>query len=528
MSATDTAAVAAPLPDAPRRSAWLTLVLPWVLLSIVASLWALAMPPGGSPDEPAHAVKAASVVRGQFTPSSMIDKGGVLDVPAYIAFEYDQTCYAFFATQSAGCMPALQGDPDALVQSYSSASLYDPVYYVLVGWPSLIFHDEAGVYAMRIVSVVLCAFFVALAFWLIAGWRRRRLPAVGALVALTPMALFITASINPNALEFTGGLAVFTAMLSIVLSPSERLLRRRLAVVVVGSALVVHARSISPLWIAVLLLTPLILLSGRELIRLLRRRAVLVSAALIVIATALSLWWTVSSNSLGLVPTSGPDVAPPTKGVGTSFFAGFLQSIGDFYTQLRQMIGILGWLDTIFNPLVYFAFYAMIALLALGVIVWVRGRRLVFTIVVAAAFFLLPPFVQALYITRGGYIWQGRYTLILFMCLLVAAATAIASSPGFERFRHSRRLTTIVAWAFAAIWFATGVWAFATALRRNVVGYLASWRDMVSSPQWSPPLGAAALIALYTLAAGGFALWVMLSMREKAVLPARETVASRG
>ncbi|MCS5496262.1 DUF2142 domain-containing protein [Cnuibacter physcomitrellae] len=498
-----------------RRPLWRSLLLPWLLLAVVTSIWALATPPGGSPDEPAHMVKAASVARGELTPSAMIEKGGVLQVPAWVAFEYEQTCYAFFATQPVDCIPQFSGDPAAMVSSYSSASLYDPVYYALVGWPSLLFQDESGLYAMRIVSGILCSFLVALSIHLVGGWRRGRLPATAVLVALTPMAVFIMASVNPNALEFTGALAAFTALLSIVLSPDESRLRGRVAVVAVATALVVHARSISPLWMAVLLLAPLLLLGWRDLLALLRRRSVIVAAAVIVVATLLSVWWTLTSNSLGTAPTTGPDVAPPAKGVGTPFLQGFLQSIGDFYTQIRQMIGVLGWLDTIFNPLVYIAFYAMIGLLAVGVLIWVRGRRLVFAAVLAAAFFFLPPFVQALYITRGGYIWQGRYSLVLLMCLIVGAAAVIATSPRFLAWRRSGRATTIVVWAFAAIWTACSVWAFATAMRRNTVGYLGSWGEMLGSPGWAPPLGPVVLLTLFTVATAGLAASVVRSSDDE-------------
>lgn len=500
------------------RPLWRTLLLPWLLLAIVTSLWALATPPGGSPDEPAHVVKAASVVRGQLMPSTMIQSGGVLEVPAYIDFEYAQTCYPFVATTSAGCMPEQTGDTSAIVDSYSSASLYDPLYYALVGWPSLIFQDQSGLYAMRIVSAVLCTFFVALSLHLASTLRRGRGVATAILVALTPMAIFIMAAVNPNALEFTGGLAAFTAMLAITLSPDEERLRSRLAIVAVASALVVHARSISPLWVAVLLLAPLILLPWRSLLALLRRPAALVTIGVIVAATLLSAWWTFSSNSLGTSGPSGPAPATPANGVGTPFLEGFLTSLDGIRLQLRQAIGILGWLDTNLNPLVYYAFSATVGVIALGVIVFVRGRRLVFTLALAAAFVILPAFVQALFVTRGGYIWQGRYSLVLLMCLIVGAAAAIATSPRFTAWRAATRFSTIVSWVFALVWSACSIWAFATLLRRMTVGYLDTWDDMLTAPDWEPPLGTPALVVLTSLATVGFAVAALLSSPKRVEL----------
>ncbi|WP_368498926.1 DUF2142 domain-containing protein [Herbiconiux sp. A18JL235] len=495
------------------RSVLRWLLLPWLLLALLGTLWALATPIGGSPDEPAHVVKAGSVVRGELLPERMIASGGVLDVPAALDWEYEQGCFAFYADTPASCAPEFTGDPDQVVESHSSASLYNPVYYWLVGWPSLVLPDTSGIYAMRIVSAVLTSFFVAASIFLIGSWRSRRIPTLAVMAGLTPIAIYLMGTVNPNALEYTGGLALFTAMLSITLQPDPRRLPARLALLTTAAVLVSNTRGISPLWVAALLVVPLLLLTGRELLALLRRPAVIVSIVVIIAGAAVSAWWTLRSNSLGTAPSAGPSVVPENEGVGLSPIEGFFGLIGNFYQQLRQMVGILGWLDTTLHPVVYYISYALFALLIVGVVLWVRGRRLVFVIALALVFFFAPPVVQAFYVTQGGFIWQGRYTLVLLMALLVGMAAAMATSPRFVS-RPAPRVLPVLAWVGAAGWAFATAYAFATTMRRFASGYATDWPAMLEPDAWVPPLGSFTLIALYALVTAAFGLTVVLLGRD--------------
>ncbi|MFB2584764.1 DUF2142 domain-containing protein [Herbiconiux liukaitaii] len=518
---------------APHRSAGRHFLLPWLLLALLGSLWAVATPIGGSPDEPAHVVKAASVVRGELLPSEMIATGGVLHVPAAYAAEYAQGCFAFFAEIPASCAPGFTGDPSEIVETYSSASLYNPVYYVLVGWPSLVLPDTIGIYAMRIMSAVLTSLFLAAAFWVVAAWRLPRVPSLGILIGTTPIVLYLMGTVNPNALEFTGGLALFAAMLGIVLDPQPRLLGSRLALVVVASALVSNTRGISPLWVALLLALPLLLLTGRELGALLKKPGVIISILLIGITAAFSAWWTLSSNSLGTGPSTGPEIVQTNPGVGLTPLEGFIGELGNTYLRLRQMVGILGWLDTPLSPPLYYIAYALFGLLVLGVIVFVRGRKLVFLAVLALAFFFLPAFIQSFYVTKGGYIWQGRYTLVLMMALLLGMAACIAASDRFVRWqqrldehgvarRGARGTVTVLAWLAGIAWAFIVSWAFLTTMRRMTVGYSVDWLQMFEPGAWEPPLGALPLMIAFAVVALGLGVTVAAGFRDPRPEPVLE------
>ena len=115
-------------PWSPRR----VLLVTWALLSALSAVWALATPIAASPDEPAHIIRAASVVRGQLvgTPSP---KGHVVNVPRYIADTQSETCFAFHPTVTADCSHLADRDPGATTTATTTAGLYNPLYYYAVG-----------------------------------------------------------------------------------------------------------------------------------------------------------------------------------------------------------------------------------------------------------------------------------------------------------------------------------------------------------------------------------------------------------
>ena len=53
---------------------------------------------------------------------------------------------------AADCAVGLEEGDGSLVDALTTAGLYNPLYYVVVGWPSLVFDDVGGIYAMGIMS----------------------------------------------------------------------------------------------------------------------------------------------------------------------------------------------------------------------------------------------------------------------------------------------------------------------------------------------------------------------------------------
>lgn len=471
----------------PPVSFWRVFAFAWTLLSLLSIAWSMATPIAAAPDEPAHLVKAASVVRGQLV-GAQGDRGQIVQVPAYIAFTHSQTCFAYQPDVTADCMPEFEGDPAALSTTSTTAGLYNPVYYLLVGWPSLIIPDGTGIVAMRIVSGILSSLFLALATALIAGWSRRLLPVVGLAVAITPMVLFLGGTVNPNSFEVSATLATFVGMLTILRSPDDAHLARNATIVFGAAAIGVNTRGLSPLWIAIALFVPFILAPKGRILALVRRRSVQWTIAGVALATIGAVGWLLGSSSL-TAGLAAPDDNQGEAGVGTPPLIGFVWTLFATFRYALGMVGQFGWLDTPTTEFAYFAWSVVAGgILVLGLIV-LHGRRLVFSIVLLSAAVLLPAIVQAAYVTGGGVVWQGRYLLPLFVCLVVGISTVLSDRVQLDR--RSRSTTAVL------ILIALGIaqfQSFATALRRYSVGLGAGW-DRMLDPAWSPP--------------GGIPLWIV-------------------
>jgi hypothetical protein len=472
------------------KNRWRFFAVIWLLLSLVAALWSLGMPLNTGPDEPSHFVKAAAVVRGELGGVPSAD-GTVVQVPAYVAYTPGQTCTAYNPEQTADCVPLTPEPTGVIMSGTTTAGAYNPVYYALVGWPTLFFTDQAGLYAMRIVSGMIASALFAVGFMMLRGWSRPVIPLLGALIAVTPMVVYVNGIVNPSSLEIAGAFAAFVALLSIVLDPRQRLLTERMLVLAIAGGLACSTRAISPLWVAILLLVPLVLLSRQALVELLRRRAVWLGIAAVTIVAISAFGWTLAVDSLALN-------APQTSGsttydnVGASPAFGFVKMILLSVNLGQEMIGILGWFDTVLPPVVYFVWSALLGALAVTAGAILRGRRALLAIILLAGMIVGPAIVQAAYITGGGFIWQGRYTLPLFVCAVTGIAAVVSETWSGLESQLARRLIVIVTTA----WIACQVLSFVEALRRFSVGASGSYLAIFTAPAWAPPLGSAVLTVI--------------------------------
>lgn len=495
------------MPTTDRRPRfWLTFAGAWAILTLLSSLWALATPVGAAPDEPAHLIKAASVVRGQLVgePSA---QGSVVQVPRYIGFTQAQTCYAFAPDESAACIPPVPGNPSDLVDATTTAGLYNPLYYELVGWPSLFLEGGRGILAMRVMSALVASLFLALAIALIARWRRPALPIAAFGVAATPMVLFLGGTVNPNSLEIAATLSAFAGVLTMVRAPAGSRLAPTAVIVIASAAVAANMRGLSLLWLAIALLAPLLLAGRERMIALLRSRPVQLTILGAVLGAVAAGVWLLATNSLGAAIDDplDPSTAP---GVGTSPVFGFAWTLFSTFDYAQGIVGIFGWLDTPAPVFVYFV-WAVLAggLVALGLVL-LRGRALALALTLLGALLLLPPVLQGIYIESGGVIWQGRYILPIFVCAVVGVGLVLSDRLVFGRSTATRLLVLV-----AALWAVGQFQSFATALRRYAVGYYSGWLDLLNA-EWAPPGGIfPSLIAFGIATLAASALLVLVGRR---------------
>ncbi|MFF2633059.1 DUF2142 domain-containing protein [Microbacterium sp. NPDC058021] len=470
-----------------RRSPWVTFTAVWLILTVVSSLWSLATPVAGSPDEPAHLIKAASVARGQWV-GEYSPRGHIVQVPEYIGDTHGDACFAFDPFAAADCAVGLEEGDGSLVDALTTAGLYNPLYYVVVGWPSLVFDDVGGIYAMRIMSGLLCSLMAALAFMALRRLPSPRLPLVGFWIAMTPMAFFLFGSVNPNGFEAAAVLCFFAGMLALMHSgPRERI--TSLAVITgVGFAAAANARGLSLLWLVAAALIAVIAVPWKQFLSLFRRRAVWILLLAFAATGAIALAWLLGTNSLG-TSTIDAEAGFEHPSTGGSFVQGFLHVLMNTLGYAEGVVGLFGWQETRSPVEVYFVWAVASGALVLFGLAAARGRALAMLLGAVGLFLFLPALVQGIFISSGGIIWQGRYNLPLFMCLVIAAALAGATQ--FDRLPQAlvRRLIPIT---FAALVIAH-LYAFTATLHRYAVGFTGSWTEAFLGSGWQAPGGNVAL-----------------------------------
>lgn len=487
--------------------------------------WALSNSPGSSPDEPAHLTKALGVATGQwsgreadyaaspeFGPPQLPWINSVtrsFEVPRAATFGTIATCNAFRPDEPSTCidrsLERRAGSGRSLEKTHVGS--YQPAPYLPIGLAARAGGASAHLAVIfgRLVVASVSFGLIALAaasLWSAAwrGWST-----LGLTVAVSPMVVFLGASLSPSGMEVAGGLAMSAGVIAL----SRTVEPRRIAWVALGSggAVMGLSRSTGPVW-AVALLVLLLALSGvRGSVVRLRAggRVAVVSLIAIAVAGAGTLLW-----DLALMP------APPRSPQPARIF----EAVAHLPELLRQSIGVFGWLDTAMPALAYTAWRVMLlALIGLALLVGTRRDRLVLlatTLCVLVATIGLA--LVAVFPT--GFGTQARYTLPLAMAVPLLAGEILA------RRRHQlagllpTNLPPVFAGTAALVhfigWYANG--------RRHGVGTDGPmW--FIGRGEWSPPIGWAAWAIV---AVAGSALLVASSLAGGPMRVRPTTPADKG
>ncbi|MCU1532853.1 MAG: hypothetical protein JWO49_2424 [Arthrobacter sp.] len=468
----------------------------FALLSILTTLWILATPLMAYPDEPSHTIKAAAVARGQFFPGPGESYGhGIhVQVPSYIANVSSQTCFAAQMQKTAGCAPAIPLDDNHLTIGVTSAGLYNPFYYWLVGLPSLFLSGAPALFAMRIVSGLLSAAFYAAGFTALSRLRHPKWPLIAASISTTPMVLFLASGINPNSLEIAASMAAFCGLVC-VLENSRHLDRARPGILTVGvaAATLANTRNVSLLWLLCGVIVACLFFRRADVIAIFRNRLVLAVAAVATVGIVLGVAW----NFLMLRAPASAGEAP--AGISNlngevRLYNAFLTMLDRSFDYVHQYVGVAGWLDAPV-PQGVVIFWSLLLIGLMLMVFLVRPYRLQGAFWVALAFLaMVPAALQAALVNTTGFIWQGRYSLPLFAIALISAGLAMRFRPFHQR-PQSQAITRVVLLAACV----AHIYAFLNVLRRYVVGLQewANWQTMFTVPGWQPPLSWEVLTAAF-------------------------------
>ncbi len=456
---------------------WTFLAL-WAATAALGIAWALSTPMVASPDEPAHIFKAAAVALGEWIGEPTEQPGFTeVRVPSGVAAAWSLTCTAYDDSVPASCQgPFPSGSELLAVQT--SAGLYNPTYYALVGWPTLLTDDpRVAIYAMRALTAVLCGFFFAIAGTTLLSLAGPLTGLIAYLAILTPTTVFLAGSVNPNAFEVSAAAALLAVLLALVRRTEGEIPGWQLILVAISGVALANARGLSLVWMAVIAVVAIIAARSGRMGELLRSWRVWITLAVLAAGVGLAVLWLLASNSLGNMGTfAGAGSVSPAQ----AFVVMLLEQSTD-----EGLVALFGWLETTGPPIAY-ALWGFLALaIVFGAFVVARGRLVWATLAAVAAFFLVPAGVQAASVEASGYIWQGRYSLAIYAVVIVVAAIAGTSIHRAQPTFSSVRAILVVGLSVAAISAFTVLWV----IRRYALGAGGWWGDLITAPQWLPPLG---------------------------------------
>ena len=468
--------------------------LVWAALFLMTVAWSFIIPIKGQADEPAHAIQAAAVVRGQFIVEGHPDvhrfgfKYNRHDVEVPREFknvEENTACFVFFPEAPEKCAkPVPTSDGKTGIASTTAAN-YPPLYYMAVGWPTLFLEGAPSWYAMRFLSALICTGFTALGIAALARKCGTRY-ALACTVGLTPTCLAFFAAINPQGPEIAMcfALAGFLIPVAVGHRPSDRSLIGAGVIV----ALIALSRPTAALW-ALGIVGMIGLLIRLEAWRsLMRRRAMWICLGLSAAGCVGALVWN--------------HVARPSDSVfgWAEKDADLFEMIGKLQQRFVQPIwdgafGYFGWSD---NPVPGWLHVTSIVVCIVFVVVTLALARWRERLAVTLGILFVPLSTIALQyavLRTAGMMWQGRYNLPFVVALVALAVLPIARRWGTPANAIFFAVASVAmfGWAFRVSWrYSLGIkvpWDFSKlstdhyyALAMMLVGIGILWWLFVTRP----------------------------------------------
>ena len=419
-----------------------------------------------------------------------------MDVPGKLGATYGNVdCYYAKANVTADCAPKLSGSR-AIQRIATPAGRYPPLFYAVVGWPSRWFPTTGGAYLMRLLAALVAAALLASAFLSALESRAAFLVPVGALAAITPMTLYLGASVNPNGIEIAAAVGVWMSLAALLLRSDGPNAGRLVARAGIASIVLVHMRGLSPLWLAMIVGIVVVAAPWSRVRAVLRMSATRFWIILVVVNALLAGLWIMLAGALDLAHSTAP--------AGGSVLRA---TIGKVDWNLHQMIGLFGPLDTNAPSFTYLAWFMAVGLLVLGAVAFGSRRGAIAVGVVTGLSIVVPIAIEAKQAHTFGLVWQGRYMLPVAVGVPIMAGFVLSEAwPQLAR-RAARPVMILSGWLALA-----GAVALYGTLRRYSVGGNGRLLFFLS-PTWSPPVSVIIVLAAFFLGAAALAAMPVLLPR---------------
>jgi hypothetical protein len=480
-----------------------------VILAAYAALavaWTMTNPPFAAPDEANHYLRAVGISNGSLVGRRTRDTNPALDtkqliwtnqatrsveVPPGLAPD-GFACELAYPTLSAAC--TLTAPPNrSTIHEITEVGTYQPLPYLL---PAAVLradrHTGGSLRLARLAMVAVWLAGLAVAIWALWDERLGVASLPGLVVAITPMVVFVGASLNGSSLEIVSSIAFFASLLRLVRPGTERPPTRAWLLAGASGFVLAMSRSTGPIWVA-LDVALVVVLAGlgpaRSTFRAGGRPALLAAAAVLAGIGLNRLWES----------AYGPHVTITWLPKLESLLAGRRE----VQQSLQDLVGHFGYLNVPLPEVVLIAWALLGLMLAwLGIRAADRRGRIALAVAVAIAF-LGPIYLFAAVIRNTGFGLQGRdYLPIVALLPLLAFELVRRNQPPP---RIMARLFAIVALVAAAMQFV----AWWINSRRYAVGSNGPWWFLPHA-QWSPPAGwalwvAVMLVGVLAIAGCGYA-----------------------
>lgn len=457
-------------------------------------LWSFASPIPSGPDEPTQLVKAAAVAHGIVVGTPVPGSRDLVQV--HVAGTYvnagsaARTCVYRSPATTGGCAPPVVASSRS-TPAVTYVGRYPPLYYAVVGLPSLVSSAPWTLGAMRAMSALLNAAVLGLAFAATRTWARSSGAAVALAVTVTPMAVYLASVVNPNGLEISAAIAAWMAGALLVVEHAEDPPPLLVGVFCVACVLLCASRTLSTVWFGLIVAALVAVRPGASL-RLSAHRSVRIGLGVTAVLAVLSGIFVVAADSYAF------ESFPLPKGTTPLQIMALIA--GDTQRFFVGTIGYFGAPDTAVPALVVAVWVVAVSALVVTAMTYL-GRRDAWVLagLGVAYLFVIPFAIIFSHAASNGITWQGRYGYPIYAGVPILAGVLLGGRipvPARARWLAAGGVTVGMLGAF--YWL----------LRRYVVGIAPTHLDpFAQAPgRWIPPVPLGLVVGLGVAATLAYAI----------------------
>lgn len=488
------------------------IVIPYLLLGLV---WTFSNPPGASPDEEAHLLKALAAGRlqigseynGPDLPGPVGKRNTSIardvEIPAALAPD-GYTCTAFKSEQTAACQPDHRLASSGTVVRTTYVGAYPPFAYVPLGLAARTATSPGGAFvAARLASLLVSLTFLLAGVWHIVRWLGRA-SAVGVVLALTPMAMFASSSVSTSGLEIMSAVALGGVAVVASRHPESLSERSTIWLMAVSGSTLVLSRQLGVATLALLTVLTLTRGGGRVVWDELRsgRRAMWAAAVAV-------------AGSLVLVAAWERAYDHPSDTGGVLDAGAVQQFFNQLYHYVSSGVGEFGYLDTPLPGIAVGGWIAMASLVGgVALLVGRRADRWSLAGAMAAALVVAYVISATVFYPIGAGV-QGRHLIPIFSIVSILAGVVVVEVlPAVGR-DATWRLFVAVGTVMAGL----QLLSLLLNARRYAVGSNGPVMFLADA-EWSPRLGWVPWLALAALAS----IWLAIIVIGSAPSPAQRSL----